>query len=977
MGYYHQHLMLLLITAIVSSPLCAEQFSIVVLPDTQNYTDSNPAIFNAQTQWIADNQVAENIIYVSHLGDLVDTLTCNAGITEWSRVDNAMSTLDSSGIAYSVLPGNHDWDIGCTPGPRAKYNNGFAPSVSGFGPARFSGTTFYGGSQDAGITNDNNYTLFNSAEVEFIAINLAYSNENNAANTAILNWADGLLKTYPNRKAIISSHFILTGGSGTCSDADDFGVYGAAIWDELKDNPNVFMMLSGHCRGEKWLTISGADDPARQCMDEVQLLMSNYQDYDHTGNNNDSGYLRIMRFDTDAGVVNVETFSPWIADPANPGTLSANGTPTTAAAMNTNSVAAFSFPFSPTITTPGVVVVTDSSGSMSWDVDGTTGVPLAQQRITLAKEAASAFLSLMLATPDSPANTRFGLATFPDHPSTNSAEIMTPLTRVSTSSITNATTVSLPALATENATPMLAGVELAHEMLSDTTCGKSVLLLSDGYHNRPSPASVGDAAVDNLVSQLTSDPDNPTRVFAVSFGRRDGVDYELLQHLAQQTTPADAAGGQFFDATTPAFNPATFDAATHLQATYKSILADVLNLETGADPLAKLKPGETKRFPIVINKQDTKVSVFLSWRTPQKRLIDLAIYDSNGKRLTLSSDGIHIIDGQTYHIVTMDRSLLLAPGRVSAKPWHIEVTLNDHHRAVEPIQYSVLMSSGLKMRAALDRKAYFAGSKIRLTATLTEGRAPIKSLDSNNSRVEVSISTPTESIGNWLAAHPISHQQLARIPAKQGREILSNIVRKQRYLAQKGIKPSTERAEYTLTLFDDGTHGDEHAGDGTYSNWFDKTQQEGVYSFYFRASGPTRLSNRFNREQMIQHYLPIKPSAATTDIRAQLLSASNGISRYAITMTPKDHLHNVMGAGKAQLIALKVPSAKMIGHLKDNLDGSYTQVIALTTPAKTKDQLHLSVRGVHKTLKLAALFTGAAEHTIDQYRLNNTRIEVK
>ena len=48
-------------------------FSIVVLPDTQFYCSDYPDIFSNQTQWIVDNAVSKNVVFVTHEGDIVDT----------------------------------------------------------------------------------------------------------------------------------------------------------------------------------------------------------------------------------------------------------------------------------------------------------------------------------------------------------------------------------------------------------------------------------------------------------------------------------------------------------------------------------------------------------------------------------------------------------------------------------------------------------------------------------------------------------------------------------------------------------------------------------------------------------------------------------------------------------------------------------------------------------------------------------------
>jgi hypothetical protein len=49
-----------------------EPFAIIVLPDTQFYSQSYPTIFSNQTQWIADNVEDMNILFVLHEGDIVN-----------------------------------------------------------------------------------------------------------------------------------------------------------------------------------------------------------------------------------------------------------------------------------------------------------------------------------------------------------------------------------------------------------------------------------------------------------------------------------------------------------------------------------------------------------------------------------------------------------------------------------------------------------------------------------------------------------------------------------------------------------------------------------------------------------------------------------------------------------------------------------------------------------------------------------------
>jgi hypothetical protein len=265
------------VTAPVSVMADEDDFVIVVLPDTQKYSESYPEIFEDQTQWIVDNRDALNIAYVAHEGDIVNWA---GSIPQWENAEDAMELLEGpfiglpDGIPYGVIPGNHDQ-------PTTNYN-------AYFGVSRFSGRGYYGGSYDS--DNDDNYTLFSAGGMDFMVINLNY----NATNipTAILNWADGLLKTHSARRAIVVSHYIL--------DVDgSFGGPGQGIYDALKDNPNLFLMLCGHMHDEARRTDMYGGNT-------IYTLLADYQDYPNGGD----GYLRILEFSPADDEIHVETYSP-------------------------------------------------------------------------------------------------------------------------------------------------------------------------------------------------------------------------------------------------------------------------------------------------------------------------------------------------------------------------------------------------------------------------------------------------------------------------------------------------------------------------------------------------------------------------------------------------------------------------------------------------------------------------------------------
>lgn len=49
-----------------------EAFTLVLLPDTQTYTEKYPEIFEVQTEWIAEQ--ADQFTFVLHQGDVTQTI---------------------------------------------------------------------------------------------------------------------------------------------------------------------------------------------------------------------------------------------------------------------------------------------------------------------------------------------------------------------------------------------------------------------------------------------------------------------------------------------------------------------------------------------------------------------------------------------------------------------------------------------------------------------------------------------------------------------------------------------------------------------------------------------------------------------------------------------------------------------------------------------------------------------------------------
>ncbi len=278
-------------------------FSIATLPDTQFYSENlnnnnRKATYFAQTQWLLDNRNSvdmPNLAFVSHMGDMVQN--GDAIPAEWLVPDVAMRTIENPatalrayGIPYGVTLGNHDYGTGGGSGTTTGFDQYF-------GPSRFAGRSYYGGYY--GTNNRNNYQLFSASGLDFIAISFEYLP--GALNTyqPLIDWADALLKAHPHRRAIITTHWMLNTGNPA-----SFSTQGQNIYNELKDNPNLFLMLGGHVAGEG----------QRSDTFEGRTVHSVLQDYQGRTNGGD-GWLRYFVFSPANNTITAKTYR--VSNPVN------------------------------------------------------------------------------------------------------------------------------------------------------------------------------------------------------------------------------------------------------------------------------------------------------------------------------------------------------------------------------------------------------------------------------------------------------------------------------------------------------------------------------------------------------------------------------------------------------------------------------------------------------------------------------------
>src|SRR5260370_7325720 len=82
-------------------------FTVVVLPDTQFYSQTYPQIFDSQTQWVANNAAAQNIQLAIGVGDIVNVGT---SATQWGNASHSAGMLNQAHVPSAFAIRNHDHD---------------------------------------------------------------------------------------------------------------------------------------------------------------------------------------------------------------------------------------------------------------------------------------------------------------------------------------------------------------------------------------------------------------------------------------------------------------------------------------------------------------------------------------------------------------------------------------------------------------------------------------------------------------------------------------------------------------------------------------------------------------------------------------------------------------------------------------------------------------------------------------------------
>ncbi len=280
-------------------PLPEGAFTLVVIPDTQHYRgkgckatpDSSDPVTNyhlqAQVDWIIAQQAAHNIVFVTHVGDIVDKNHTD----QWAVAKQHLDRLRGV-VPFALTVGNHDMT---SKGDARLFQQHFPAASFTDYPWYLEHYQHDREDQHVSANNVNSAQLFSAGGLDFLHLSL----ECNAPDD-VLAWADALLKRHPEKRALITTHMDLgieekpKTSAGYIHDPKgrmkwlkihgERGNTGVQMWDKLyRKHPNLHFVLSGD---QSRVTALRRADPA----DDGHLIHALLSDY------MSQPVLRLMRF---------------------------------------------------------------------------------------------------------------------------------------------------------------------------------------------------------------------------------------------------------------------------------------------------------------------------------------------------------------------------------------------------------------------------------------------------------------------------------------------------------------------------------------------------------------------------------------------------------------------------------------------------------------------------------------------------------
>lgn len=295
------------------------EFMVVVLPDTQIYAQRFPETFESQLRWIADRAEDYNIVFVSHVGDIVQTASQEQ---EWRVARSTFDWLDDIDMPHGFSIAGHDvsgswdepWDSSCSPFPQTDCD--FRDFQQNFGAELYADRPWFGGASPSGMSS------FQRVEAEGLRLLFIHLPQDTPAEE--VEWAGEIVDAHPDWLVHLTTHrylmdYRLTNALPSPLSLVQAGRFNALTYELgnqilmyntgitaqalfsrfIAAHPNIFMVHCGHVDAEfRQVSRNDAGLP-------IHEVLVNYQDMADGG----GGWLRLMRFRPADNEVDMITFS--------------------------------------------------------------------------------------------------------------------------------------------------------------------------------------------------------------------------------------------------------------------------------------------------------------------------------------------------------------------------------------------------------------------------------------------------------------------------------------------------------------------------------------------------------------------------------------------------------------------------------------------------------------------------------------------
>ncbi len=301
------------------SPPPEDSFMVVVLPDTQVYAQSFPETFDAQLRWVAENKHEHNIVFVTHVGDIVQAANRP---NEWLNATAAYEWIREIDLPHGFSVGGHDVaNYGETPNNAcANFSHmdcDFTDFLEHFGPQHYEGSAWWGGASESG------HSSFQTVSAS--GLNLLFLHLPQDTPRPEVEWAKEVLDAHPGHLAHITTHRylfdyrltedlptplnlipagrfnVLTYTLGGQDLLWKDGLEAETLFEELvAAHPNVWGVHCGHVDAEfKQVSENVAGLP-------IHEVLVDYQEMEGGG----MGWMRLLTFFPSSNEVRVQSYSP-------------------------------------------------------------------------------------------------------------------------------------------------------------------------------------------------------------------------------------------------------------------------------------------------------------------------------------------------------------------------------------------------------------------------------------------------------------------------------------------------------------------------------------------------------------------------------------------------------------------------------------------------------------------------------------------